>query len=167
MDHATTTPPLGLRLVTPKIAKIRSLLMNLFDLTGKVAIVTGGNGGIGFGIAEGIASCGANIVISGRNAKKGAAALDSLHAGGAEAAFIQADVTKNADCLGLINQAEVRFGRVDILVNNAGQVIDKTPQDHTEDDWNRVLDTNLTSAFRCSQAAYHAMVKRGVARSSI
>ena len=138
--------------------------MNLFDLNGKVAVVTGGNGGIGLGIAQGIASCGASVVISGRNTEKGASALDTLHAQGVQAAFIRADVTKNADCVDLISHAEARFGRVDILVNNAGFSINKTPQDYTEEDWNRVMDTNLTSAFRCSQAAYHAMVKLGAGK---
>ncbi len=139
-------------------------MTNLFDLTGRVAVVTGGNGGIGLGIAEGIASCGASIVISGRNTEKGASSLDILHAQGVKAAFIKADVTKNADCVALIGEAEARFGRVDILVNNAGFSINKTPQDYTEEDWNRVMDTNLTSAFRCSQAAYHAMVKVGAGK---
>ena len=135
--------------------------MNLFDLSGKVALVTGGNGGIGLGMAEGMASCGASIVIAGRNAEKAAAALETLHAHGAPAAFIAADVTKKTDCVALIAQAEAQFGRVDILVNNAGTSIRKMPQDFTEDEWHQVLDTNLTSAFLCSQAAYHAMVRAG------
>ncbi|HEX4366567.1 MAG TPA: glucose 1-dehydrogenase [Rhodopila sp.] len=135
--------------------------MNLFDLTGKVAVITGGNGGIGLGMAEGIASCGANIVISGRNAEKAAAALDTLRTHGVQAAFIAADVTKKADCVALIAQAEEKFGRVDILVNNAGTAVRKMPQDYTEQEWHHVIDTNLTSAFLCSQAAYHAMVKVG------
>ena len=135
--------------------------MNLFDLKGKVAVITGGNGGIGLGMAQGIASLGAAIVIAGRNEAKAAAALKTLHDMGAEASLIVADVTKKAECLALIASAVEKHGRVDILVNNAGTSVRKAPQDLTEEEWHHVLDTNLTSAFFCSQAAYPAMVKAG------
>jgi 2-deoxy-D-gluconate 3-dehydrogenase len=135
--------------------------MNLFDLKGKVAIVTGGNGGIGLGMAEGIASLGANIVIAGRNAEKAPRALAALRGLGVEAEFAVADVTKKAECQALIDRTEALFGRVDILVNNAGTSIRKMPQEFTEEEWRQVLDTNLTSAFLCSQAAYHAMKNTG------
>jgi 2-deoxy-D-gluconate 3-dehydrogenase len=135
--------------------------MNLFDLKGKVAVITGGNGGIGLGMAQGIASCGASIVIAGRNKEKAATALKTLHGMGVEASFIVADVTKKADCLALIAGAMAKHGRIDILVNNAGTSVRKMPQDLTEDEWHHVLDTNLTSAFLCSQAAYPEMVKAG------
>lgn len=135
--------------------------MKLFDISGKVAVVTGGNGGIGLAMAQGIASCGANVAIAGRNADKAAPALESLRALGVEAEFIQGDVTKKADCVQLIADAEARFGRVDILVNNAGTSVRKMPQDYTEEEWHLVMDTNLTSAFLCSQAAYPAMVRAG------
>ncbi len=135
--------------------------MNLFDLKGKVAVVTGGNGGIGLGMAQGIASLGATIVIAGRNEAKAADALKTLHAMGAEASFIVADVTKKAECVALIASAAAQYGRVDILVNNAGTSVRKPPQDLTEEEWHHVLDTNLTSAFLCSQAAYPEMLKAG------
>jgi len=135
--------------------------MKLFDITGKVAVVTGGNGGIGLAMARGIASCGANVAIAGRNAEKGRAALESLRELGVQAIFVTADVTRKADCQRMIAEAEAHFGRVDILVNNAGTSIRKMPQDYSEDEWHQVMDTNLTSAFLCSQAAYPAMVKAG------
>lgn len=135
--------------------------MNLFDLRGKVALVTGGNGGIGQGMAEGMASCGAAIVISGRNAEKARSALDALRAHGVKATFVPADVTKKAECQKLVAETEAQFGRLDILVNNAGTAIRKMPQDYTESEWHEVLDTNLTSAFLLSQAAYHAMKRAG------
>jgi 2-dehydro-3-deoxy-D-gluconate 5-dehydrogenase len=135
--------------------------MNLFDLKGKVAVITGGNGGIGLGMAEGIASCGADIVIAGRDTAKAATALAALRAMDARAEFVSADVTKKAACESLVAEAERLFGRVDILVNNAGTSIRKMPQEFSEDEWRHVLDTNLTSAFLCSQAAYHAMKKVG------
>ncbi len=135
--------------------------MNLFDLKGKVAVVTGGNGGIGLGMARGIASLGAVIVIAGRNADKAAAALAALRDAGAEAVFIAADVTRKAECGALIAGTVERYGRVDILVNNAGTSVRKLPQDLAEDEWHHVLDTNLSSAFFCSQAAYPEMVRAG------
>ena len=135
--------------------------MKLFDIAGKVAIVTGGNGGIGLGMARGIASCGANVAIAGRNAEKAVAALESLRALGVQAEFITVDVTKKADCLRMIAEAEARFGRVDILVNNAGTSVRKMPEEYSEEEWHHVLDTNLTSAFLCSQAAYPAMKRAG------
>jgi 2-deoxy-D-gluconate 3-dehydrogenase len=135
--------------------------MKLFDLSGKVAVVTGGNGGIGLGMAEGIASCGARIVVAGRDAEKAGAALRTLEAHGGEHGFIAADVTKKVECENLIAETVSRFGRLDILVNNAGTSIRKMPQEFTEDEWHHVLDTNLTSAFLCSQAAYHPMKQVG------
>jgi 2-deoxy-D-gluconate 3-dehydrogenase len=135
--------------------------MNLFDLKGKVAVITGGNGGIGLGMAEGIASLGASIVIAGRNEDKAATALATLRESGADASFIVADVTRKADCEALLAATVKRHGRVDILVNNAGTSVRKMPQDLSEEEWHHVLDTNLTSAFFCSQAAYPAMVKAG------
>ncbi|HEY8290033.1 MAG TPA: glucose 1-dehydrogenase [Acetobacteraceae bacterium] len=135
--------------------------MKLFDITGKVAVVTGGNGGIGLGMAQGIAACGANVVIAGRNADKARAALESLHALGVEARFVAADITKKAECDKLMQETVSLFGRLDILVNNAGTSIRKMPQEFTEEEWHHVLDTNLTSAFLCSQAAYPAMMKAG------
>src|SRR5438067_2355741 len=107
--------------------------MNLFNLTGKVAVVTGGNRGIGLGMAEGIASLGANIVIAGRDSEAAKNALATLRAmREVKAEFVSTDVTKKAECQALIKQAEKLFGRVDILVNNAGTTILKAPQDYTE-----------------------------------
>jgi 2-deoxy-D-gluconate 3-dehydrogenase len=132
--------------------------MNLFDLTGKVAIVTGGNGGIGLGMARGLAGAGAAVVIAGRNAAKGEKAAKEL---GGKAVFMSADVTKKADCEKLVRETVQRFGRLDILVNNAGTAIRKQPQDYTEAEWHTVMNTNMTSAFLCCQAAYPEMVKAG------
>jgi 2-deoxy-D-gluconate 3-dehydrogenase len=130
--------------------------MALFDLTGKVAIVTGGNGGIGLGMAGGLRDAGAQVVLSGRDAAKGEAA-----AAGLGAHFIAADVTRKAACQALVAQTVARFGRLDILVNNAGTSIRKAPHELEEAEWHHVLDTNLTSAFLCGQAAYFEMRKTG------
>jgi 2-dehydro-3-deoxy-D-gluconate 5-dehydrogenase len=139
--------------------------MKLFDLTGRVALVTGGNGGLGLAMAQGMASCGANIVLSGRNVDKAKAALDELAEFGAEfggkAVFIAADLTKADACRRLVTEAAAAFGRLDILVNNAGTSVRKMPELLTDDEWHHVLDTNLTSAFVCSQAAYPVMKAGG------
>ncbi len=132
-----------------------------FGLGGRVAIVTGGNGGIGLGMATGLAEAGAAVLIAGRNAGKNAAAVKALQALGANAAAVEADVTGQAACRALVESALARFGRLDILVNNAGINIRKQPQDYTLEEWTSVLDTNLTSAFLCSQAAYPAMLQAG------
>ncbi len=132
--------------------------MGLFALEGRAAIVTGGNGGIGFGIARGLAEAGANVVVAGRNAAKSAAAVKEL---GAKASAIEVDVRDEASCRALVARAAEKLGRVDILVNNAGTNIRKLPQEYTLAEWREVIDTNLTSAFVCSQAAYPVMVKSG------
>ena len=135
--------------------------MKLFDLKGRVAIITGGNGGIGLGMAEGLAAAGADIMLAGRNAEKANAALSSLQKHGIRAAFISADITRAQECRDLVAQAVSRFGRLDILINNAGTSVRKMPQDFTEQEWHQVLDTNLTGAFLCSQAAYSPMKQTG------
>jgi len=135
--------------------------MAMFDIAGKVALVTGGNGGIGLAMAQGMAAIGASIVIAGRNEEKAKSALASLREIGARCAFMTADVTKKAACVKLVADAVAEFGRLDILVNNAGTAIRKMPQDYTEDEWHEVMDTNLTSAFLCSQAAYAPMKAAG------
>jgi 2-deoxy-D-gluconate 3-dehydrogenase len=133
--------------------------MSLFDLKGRVALVTGGNGGIGLGMAKGMAAAGASVVVAGRNKGKGAAAVAALKALGSEADFVEMDVLSEASCRQGVDRAAGRFGRLDILVNNAGTTVRKQPQDLTTDEWNLVMNTNLTAAFQCSQAAYPHMLK--------
>src|SRR5215212_5805844 len=93
---------------------------HMFDLTGKVALVTGGNGGIGLGMAGGLAEAGAKVILSGRNSDKSAAAVDALRSRGFNADAIEADVTDEAEVAQLFQQVMLRHGRLDILVNNAG-----------------------------------------------
>lgn len=135
--------------------------MQMFNLSGKVAVITGGNGGIGLGMAEGMGACGAAIVIAARNAIKAKAALDKLQAAGIRAMFIASDITSKASCGQLVAETEAAFGRLDILVNNAGINLRNQPEDITEDAWRRVLDTNLTGAFLCCQSVYPAMKRAG------
>jgi len=137
----------------------------MFDLTGKVAIVTGGNGGLGLGMARGLAAAGARIVVAGRNRDKSlraVAELEQLGAGGALA--IEADVTDQAAVEQLFAQADASCGRLDILINNAGINIRKQPQDLTLAEWRQVIDTNLTSAYLCSHAAYPRLKQAGAGK---
>jgi 2-deoxy-D-gluconate 3-dehydrogenase len=135
--------------------------MNLFDLSGKVALVTGGNGGIGLGMARGLAQAGAAIAIAARNRTKADAALAELRGLSARATFIELDVLDEASCRGAIGKAVAEFGRLDILVNNSGTTVRKPPEKLTAAEWRLVLETNLTGAFFCSQAAYPDMVRAG------
>jgi 2-dehydro-3-deoxy-D-gluconate 5-dehydrogenase len=135
--------------------------MSLFDLTGRVAIVTGGNGGIGLGMAEGLAAAGAAVVLAGRNAAKGAAAVKQITQTGGKAEFADVDVTSETSCRALIDGVAKKHGKLNVLVNNAGTNIRKPPDVLTAADWHTVIDTNLTSAFMCSHAAYPHMKKAG------
>jgi len=135
--------------------------MKLFDLTGKVAVVTGGNGGIGLAMAMGMAEAGASILVAGRDAEKSAAAVKRLKETGAAADQFALDVTDEAACKALMQAAADRFGRLDILVNNAGMSIRKRPETYTLAEWMQVLQTNLTSAFVCCLAAYPHMKAAG------
>jgi 2-dehydro-3-deoxy-D-gluconate 5-dehydrogenase len=133
----------------------------LFDLKGKIAVVTGGNGGIGLGMARGLAAAGAGIVVVGRNEEKSAAAVTELEGLGAKAFPIAIDVTSAADVAKMVEATVATFGRLDILVNNAGINI-RLPVDELDAvDWHKVIDTNLTSAFLCCKAVYPVMKRQG------
>jgi 2-deoxy-D-gluconate 3-dehydrogenase len=135
--------------------------MKLFDLSGRVALVTGGNGGIGLGMAQGLAGAGAAIVVAGRDAAKNESAVAALTRAGARAAAAQGDVRDKAACQALIDAATKAFGRLDILVNNAGINIRKQPQEYSPEEWHSIIETNLSSAFFCCQAAYPTMLRAG------
>jgi 2-deoxy-D-gluconate 3-dehydrogenase len=133
----------------------------MFELKGKVAVVTGGNGGIGLGMAKGLAGAGARVVIAARNQEKSAAAVGEISRLGGEAVAVPVDVADEASVETLVRSVVERLGRLDTLVNNAGINIRKQPQDYTLAEWRSVLDTNLTSAFLCSRAAYPVMKAAG------
>jgi 2-dehydro-3-deoxy-D-gluconate 5-dehydrogenase len=132
-----------------------------FDLRGKTAIVTGGNGGIGLGIARGLADAGADIAVVGRNEAKSSAAVADLAARGVKAIAIAADVTNKTAVADMVARVTGELGRIDILVNNAGINIRKPPHALELDEWRSVIDTNLTSAFLCSKAVHPAMKAAG------
>ncbi len=136
--------------------------MKLFDLSGKVAIVTGGNGGIGLGMAQGLAQAGADIVVLGRNAEKSRSAAKLLEdQTGVRTLVVTADVSRPEDVERAVSEVRNHFKRVDILFNNAGINVRKQPQDLSFEDWQTVLNVNLSSAFLMSKAVYPAMKHSG------
>ena len=137
------------------------MAMKLFDLSGKVAVVTGGNGGIGLGMARGLAEAGAAIAVVGRNEAKSLAAVSELEKAGGKAISVTADVTDKKAVAAMIERVQSVLGRIDILVNNAGINIRKPPHTLEIGEWDSVIATNLTSAFLCSQAVYPAMKAAG------
>lgn len=132
-----------------------------FDLSGKVAIVTGGNGGIGLGMARGLAAAGARIVVAARNPEKSQAAVAELTTSGAKAVFIATDVTDEKALAALADATLTQFGRIDILVANAGTTVRKPPQTISVAEWHTVIDTNLTSTLVAAQSVYPAMKTAG------
>lgn len=136
----------------------------MFDLKGRVALVTGGNGGIGLGFARGLARSGAVVMLAGRDAAKNAGAVAELRALGARAEAVQADVTDQDAIRAMVEATVAGFGRLDILVNNAGTNIRRPPDQVSLQDWHTVLDTNVTSAMFAAQAAYPHLKAHGVGR---
>jgi 2-deoxy-D-gluconate 3-dehydrogenase len=147
----------------PKIQVIEEeLVQDLFSLKGKVGIVTGGNGGIGKGIACGFAAAGSDLVIAARNeAKTAEAAREIQEKFGVRVLGVQVDVREEAQIRGVVQQVLKTVGRIDILVNNAGINIRKMPQDYKSAEWDDILNVNLRSAFLFSQAVYPAMKSSG------
>ena len=146
---------------TPPPNWIAPMPTSPFDLTGKVAIVTGGNGGIGLGMARGLAAAGAAIAIVGRDEAKSNAAVAELRQSAAKVISVLADVTDEAAVIAMVDRVRRELGRLDILVNNAGINIRKPPHALSLAEWDSVINTNLTSAFLCSGAAYPAMKDGG------
>lgn len=133
----------------------------MFDLSGKVAVVTGGNGGIGLGMARGLASAGARIVVAARNLEKSQAAVNDLEQRGTSSFAVRVDVTDEASIAAMVAATLERYGRLDILVNNAGINIRGPANDLSLDDWHKVIETNLTSAFLCAKAVHPVMKQNG------
>jgi 2-deoxy-D-gluconate 3-dehydrogenase len=135
--------------------------MKAFDLTGKVALVTGGNGGIGRGIALGLAAAGADVVIAARKRDKTDAAMQEVQALGRRAIGVECDVRNTADLEAALATAARELGGLDILVNNAGVTGGGLPERIDEAEWDRVLDTNLKAVFVACKLAHPLMKARG------
>jgi len=136
-------------------------MSSLFDLSGHVALVTGGNGGIGRGIALGLAQAGADIVIAARNEAKNTAAIEELTALGCRAVAVTCDVQDRAQLEAAVATAEREFGRLDILVNNAGVAGGGRPEEIPMETWDRIVGTNLTAMFEACQLAFPLLKASG------
>lgn len=136
----------------------------MFSLAGRAALVTGGNGGIGLGLARGLAKAGAAVAVAGRNAEKNAAAVAELSALGVPAYGIVADITDPTAIKAMVAEAAEKLGRLNILVNNAGTNIRRRPEEYRLEDWHQVLATNLTSGMLAAQAAYPHLKAGGAGR---
>ncbi len=134
---------------------------DLFDLTGKVALVTGGNGGIGLGIAKGLAAANAGVVVAARNVEKTASAVQELCELGSDTYGIPIDVSDEESIKAAVAATVDRCGRIDILVNNAGATVRSRPEDYEASDWDIVQGVNLRGAFLCSRETYPHMVEQG------
>jgi 2-dehydro-3-deoxy-D-gluconate 5-dehydrogenase len=132
----------------------------MFDLSGKVAVVTGGNGGIGRGIALGLATAGAKVAILARNEQRNRDTLAELRASGNPAMALKLDVARRADLKPALASIERELGPIDILVNNAAFAVLKNLLEHTEEDWDSVIETDLTACFLLSKYAAQSMVQR-------
>ena len=133
----------------------------LFDLTGKTAVITGGNGGIGLGCARGLATSGANIAIWARNPDKNAAAVKELSGLGIKAQSYSVDVTSRGELESALSATVSDFGGIDILIANAGLNIRMRPEELTDEIVDQMIDVNLKAVFICAQLVYPAMKKRG------
>jgi 2-dehydro-3-deoxy-D-gluconate 5-dehydrogenase len=135
--------------------------LKMFNLSGRVAAVTGGNRGIGRGIALGLAQAGAAVAVLARNEQNNRSVIAELQSLGVPAVALRLDVRKRAELQGAINEVEHALGPLDILVNNADIAVVKRALEADEKSWDKVLETNLTSAFLLAQIAGRSMVKRG------
>src|ERR1700720_4966058 len=135
----------------------------LFDLSGRVAIITGGSIGLGRQMAQGLAEMGANVVLCARNKERCESAAEELKALGVSALALACDVTNPASIQEAVQTIHFQFGRIDILINNAGTSWGAPTEEMRLEHWNKVLETNLTGTFLCSQAVGKVMIgqKRG------
>ena len=136
----------------------------LFDLSGKVALITGGGRGIGEGLALALAEAGADVAVASRTVSQSQEVAARVTALGRRSAAFPVDVTAVGSIERLAKEVADHFGCIDILVNNAGLNIIKYALEVTEDDWDRVLDTNLKGLFFCCQAVGRLMVAQGSGR---
>jgi glucose 1-dehydrogenase len=133
------------------------------SLKGQTAIITGGSSGIGEGIARALALAGANVVINyARGKERAEKIVNDIKSSGGEASIAKADVSKEPEVIDMFSNAIARYGTIDILINNAGIQKDRKFHEMSLDEWNEVLDINLTGQFLCAREAIKEFLKRGV-----
>lgn len=132
-----------------------------FDLSGKVALVTGGNRGLGLGMARGLAAAGATVVLAARDKSKTEEAVAELTKAGGTASGVELDVSDPVSIAAALDETLNQSKRLDIVVNNAGTSCRFRPEDTPDDEWDRVLDTNLKGPFMLARAAYPHLCANG------
>lgn len=138
--------------------------MNRFDLNGKTSIITGAGRGIGRSIALGYAEAGSNLVLCARSEDELAAVAEEAGKHGVDALAVPCDVSDPQQIQATVDAAVDRFGAVDVLVNNAGLTVKSPAEDYSLDDWNRILQVNLTGVFLFAQCAGRQMIRQGSGR---
>jgi gluconate 5-dehydrogenase len=133
---------------------------DLFDLKGKVSLVSGGGDGIGRALAVALAEAGSDVVIFSRRVEKCEAVAHEIEAHGGRALALSCDILKGADIERVVAETLRVFGKIDVLVNNSGRTWGASPEDITFDDWKKVVDLNLNATFRCTQIVGREMIKR-------
>ncbi len=134
--------------------------MKMFDLSGKVAIVTGGNRGIGYGITRGLAEAGATVIIVNRKAAEGKKTAEALKKEGFKVEAIPADVSNISSIIEMVAKVRTKFKKIDILVNNAAVTVRKPVEEFSEEDWDTVIETDLKGVFFCNQIVGKEMIKQ-------
>ena len=137
------------------------MILDKFKLDGKVALVTGASSGLGQAIAIALADAGADVAVHARSEEKGAETCASIEALGRRAAVIIGEMSDKDAPARMVAETVGKFGRIDILINNAGTIRRSPAVDYSEDDWATVIEVNLSSVFRLSQAAGRHMIKQG------
>jgi len=140
------------------------MIGKLFDLSGRVAIITGGSRGLGAEFAEGLAEAGASLMLCARRDEWLLPGAEALRGRGFTVDAMRCDVSSETDVHAVVDATVERFGTIDILVNNAGISWGERPEVMTLAQWKKVIDVNLTGAFLCSQAAGREMIKRRYGR---
>jgi gluconate 5-dehydrogenase len=133
----------------------------LFDLSGKVAIITGGATGLGRQMAEALADMGAHLVLCARNRERCEAAAAEFRQAGVQAIGVRCDVTEPDEVNAMVERTKAEYGRIDILINNAGLAWGGSPETLRLKDWQRVIGVNVTGTFLCSQAVGRIMIEQG------
>src|SRR5437016_3687775 len=145
----------------PQLATQAVHVKQLFDLSGRVAIITGGSIGLGRQMAEGLAEMGANLVLCARKKERCQQAAEELRQLGVKTLALSCDVKNPASVQDAVDATLSHFGRIDVLINNAGISWGASTEQMSLADWNKVIETNLTGTFLCSQAVGKVMISQG------